>query len=243
MNYFTQAEQSANAAVAWDTTNANNWLTLSQVYQLVASGNNADAYNNGKKAAAEAHTRNPNNPVFFLNDAQLALTQQGNTQSALDSIAKALALKGDYLDAYVMRGQIQKAGGDAKALENELVNYVRIARSDEQGYVLLSQAAGDLKDYPMALAALGQARQLAPNNPNYSLQYIAVLNAMGNKEQAIIELQSFKVHFPGIAGVDDQIKRIQNESSSAAPAATISSAGDTAASPATVRSVTKKKKR
>lgn len=208
--YFSQAEQSARAAVAWDASNANNWLTLSQVYQLVASANNADAYENGKKAADEAQARNPNNPIFYLNQAQLGLSRQ-DTSGALDLIARAISLKVDYLDAYILRARIRIAGGETNAAVDEISKYIAIAPFDDQGYVLLGRANLELKNYTAALSAFDSARKLTPNTPANYLQYISALEVSGNKADAIAELKAFKVKFPTVNGVDEQIDRIQKQ--------------------------------
>ncbi len=208
--YFSQAEQSARAAVAWDPGSANNWLALSQVYQLVAGANNAEAYDNGKKAADESQSRNPNNPIFLLNQAQLALAKQ-DTQGALASITQALALKADYLDAYILRARIRIATGETNAAVDEIGKYIATAPFDDQGYVLLGRAHLELKNYTAALDAFNSARKLTPNNPTNYLQYISALEVSGNKSDAVAELKAFKTMFPTVAGVDEQIERIQKQ--------------------------------
>ncbi|MES2224604.1 MAG: tetratricopeptide repeat protein, partial [Patescibacteria group bacterium] len=207
--FFSQAEQSAQGAVAWDPGSANNWLTLSQVYQLVASTQNTQAFDNAKTAADEAQKRNPVNPVFLLNQAQLALTKQ-DTGAALNYIAQALALKQDYLDAYVLKAQIEQAGGDTNAAVKEMTQYTQFAPFDDQGYLLLGQANVQLKNYAAAVQAYARARDLTPNTPNNYLQYISVLELSGQKAQAVAALEDFRQKFPGVQGVDEQIKRIQN---------------------------------
>ncbi len=211
---FSQAEQSAQAAVAWDSNSANNWLTLSQVYQLVAGSQNTQAFDNAKTAADEAGKRNPNNPVFLLNQAQLALTKQ-DTGTALNYIAQALGLKSDYLDAYALKAQIEQSNGDTNAAVRELTVYTQYAPYDDQGYLLLGQTYLQQKDYTDAINAYARARDLNPTNPNNYLQYISVLEAAGQKTQAIAALQDFQKKFPKVTGVDEQIQRIQNSSTPA----------------------------
>lgn len=206
---FTAAQQSAQSAVAWDPDSADNWLTLSQVYQLVANTQNADAYTQAKTAADQAEQRNPNNPVFVLNQAQLAMTKQ-DTGTAFNYIAQAMALKQDYLDAYVLKAQIEASQGNTNAGVKEMTSYTQLAPFDSQGYVLLGQAQLQLKNYSAAIDAFARARDLSPTNPNNYLQYISALTLAGQKDQAIAALQDFKKHFPGIQGVDDQIQRIEN---------------------------------
>nr|HVY35969.1 tetratricopeptide repeat protein [Candidatus Paceibacterota bacterium] len=227
--YFTQAEQSAQAAVAWDKGDASNWLALSQVYALVAAGNNADAYKNAKSAADEAMTRSPNNPAAFLNEAQIALTQK-DVDAASKFIDSALALKADYLDAYVLRAQIKAAQGNSQGARDEIANYTKAAPFDSQGYVLLGNTELNLKDYQAALDAFARARQLAPNDPSVYLAYINALTLTGQKDQAITELQNFQKLFPNIQGVQDQINRLKSGTTTA-PTSDATSTTDTSKTP------------
>ncbi len=212
--YFTQAEQSAQAAVAWDRNNAGNWLTLSQVYRLIASGESEEAYKNAIAAGQEAKTRNPNNPAYQLNLAQIALAR-GDVTAANQAIDAALALKADYLDAFVLRAQIKAAQGNTQGAREELVNYTKTAPFDAQGYVLLANTELELKNYQSALDAFAQARAIAPTNPNIYLAYINTLTLMGRKSDAIAELEIFKTRYPNVQGVQEQIDRLKNGTTTA----------------------------
>jgi cytochrome c-type biogenesis protein CcmH/NrfG len=240
--FFSNAEQSAQGAVAWDPGSANNWLTLSQVYQLVSSSQNAQAYTNAKSAADEAEKRSPNNPVFILNQAQLALTKQ-DTATADSYIDQAIAMKPDYLDAYVLKAQIAQAGGSTTGAVTEMLAYTQVAPYDDQGYLLLGQAYLQQKDYDDAVQAYARARDLAPTNPNNYLQYISVLSQAGRKADAIAALQDFKVKFPQVTGVDEQIQRLQNApAATVAPVTTDTSTDVKTTTPATTTATTPKKK-
>lgn len=206
---FTQAEQSAQQAVALNRRNANNWLILSQVYQLVSAGEgNEDALKNAQSAAQEAQQRNPNNPLYAINNARLALITK-NTDGAMAEIEKAIVLKKDYLDAYILRGQIKQSQGNSSAIKDELLKYVAVAPFDEQGYVLLGNVYSQAKSYDLALEAIDRARTINPQNPNNYLSFISVLELSGEKTKAIEALKRFKELFPTVTGVDDQIKRIE----------------------------------
>lgn len=213
---FTRAEQSAQTAVALDNGNASSWLDLSQVYQLVASSGNAEALKNAKEAAFEAEKRNPNNPLFKLNNARIAIIEKDNT-AALTSIDTALILKPNYLDAFVLRGQIKRSAGEANAIRDELLKYLAVAPSDDQGYSLLGSVYLEAKSYESALTAFGRARSLAPNNANYYLSYITTLEASGERAKAVEELKAFKIRFPSVSGVDDQITRLEKNTPTATP--------------------------
>jgi tetratricopeptide (TPR) repeat protein len=231
--YFSQAQASAQAATAWDAGSADNWLVVSQVYQLVVNAQNPQAYGQSKTAADNALARNPNNPIYTLNEAQLALTKQ-DTDTAFSYIAQALALKKDYLDAYILKAQIEVGQGDTGAGVREITAYTAVAPYDAQGYLLLGQAQLQAKNYPDAVAAFIQAHDLAPTDPNIYLDYIGALEVAGEKTQAIAALQAFHKQFPNITGVDQQIQRIQNAPAvtSTPPAVSTAPAVTTAPTPA-----------
>ncbi len=210
---FTQAEQSAQTAVSLNRRSAVNWLSLSQVYQLIAGGQGSeDAIKSARTAAEEAQKRNPNNPLFFINNARIALAEK-NTDIALDQIEKAIELKKDYLDAYVLRGQIKQSQGATGAIKDELLKYVAIAPYDEQGYTLLGGVYAQAKSYDLALEAYSRAQSINPKNPNNYLSYISVLEASGERSKAIEALKQFKQLFPSVSGVDEQIDRIEKGAS------------------------------
>lgn len=216
---FSKAEQSAQAAVSLDRGNAGYWLNLSQVYQMLASAENKEALANAISTAQEAEKRNPNNPLFKLNNARIALIQKDNT-AALAAVEAALALKPNYLDAFILRGQIHKSQGTTSAIKDELLNYLAIVPSDDQAYSLLGSVYVDSKSYDSALTAFARARSLAPTNPNYALSYITTLELAGERSKAIEELKAFRIQFPNITGVDDQISRIEKGPIATPPADT-----------------------
>ncbi len=206
---YTQGEQSAQKAVVLDKESALNWLTLSQVYQLVAGSSNTEALSSAIQAAGEAQRRSPLNPAFNLNNARIDLLKK-DIDGALSEINKAIVLKADYLDAFVFKGQIEQAQGDTGAIRDELLKYVSVSPYDEQGYIALGNAYTALKEYTNAQNAYARARTINPNNANTYLLYISTFEQAGDKSRAIEELKNFKAQFPSVTGVDEQIKRIQN---------------------------------
>ncbi len=208
---FTQAEQSAQASIALDRESSQNWIILSQVYQLIADGKNEQIMQNVSASAFEAQKRNPKNPFFALNNARIAIIKE-DRNLALEEIAKALDLKRDYLEAFILKGQIEASQGDSQAIKNELIKYTGIAPADPQGFALLGNIYLDAKNYSLALDAFSRLKVLAPNDPNSYLVYIKTLELAGRKSEAIEELKAFQNKFPRITGVEDQIKRIQEGS-------------------------------
>lgn len=206
---FTQAEQSAQQAVANNRRSSANWLALSQVYQLVAGSEGSQgALENAQAAAKEAQSRNPNNPVFALNNARILLITK-DTNAAFGEIEKAIVLKKDYLDAYILRGQIKQSQGTSGAIKDEVLKYLTVAPFDDQAYSLLGNIYAQSKNYDLAIEAFDRAQSIKPQNPNNYLSAINVLEISGEKSKAIERLKQFKQLFPTLTGVDEQIKRIE----------------------------------
>ncbi len=215
---FTQAEQSAQSAISRNRRSATNWLILSQVYQLISTGEeNNEALKNAKTAGEEALKRNPVNPAYFLNNAKIAFIGK-DTSLAFEQIEKAISLKTDYLDAYIFRGQIKQNQGNTQGLKEELLTYTALAPNDEQGFILLGNLYNQSKSYSAALEAFSRAQSINPRNPNNYLSYVSTLELSGERSKAIEVLKQFKQLFPSITGVDDQIKRIEDGKAVVPPA-------------------------
>lgn len=205
---FAQAESSARAAVAWDRTNAINWLALSQVYQLVAVDSTTDAYSAARDSAVAALDRNPTNAFVLHNLARLALVAK-DTTTALGYLDRELAAKPDYLDAYILKAQIRSQAGERSALIQELAAYVARAPRDEKGYLLLAQAYGGTHDYRSALDAYNAARILNTQDPNPVLGIVNTYIALGDKDNANKALDAFVTLFPQVDGIDAKRTQIQ----------------------------------
>jgi len=204
---FSAAEQSARAAIAWDVTNASNWYTLGQVYQL-AVGSNKDAIQQATSAVTKAASLRPYNPLFALSLAQLSLLAK-DQQEALAHLDEAIALKPNYLDAYALKAQIKQSGGDSDGAASSIRAYITNAPNDDKGYAVFGILMLDQKNYTDALSAFGRARTINPNEPSYSLFYIKTLYISGNSADADKEKEQFKKTFPSQATLVDNLSAVQ----------------------------------
>ncbi len=204
-NLFSAAEGSAQAAVKFDGTSSDNWYALASVYQL-ASGSSEDGAKNAEMALREAIARNPKSPLLQLSLATLALGK-GDTKGAQDYIDKALSLKADYLDAFVLRSQIASKAGDNSSARDVLRSYVQIAPNDPLGLAYYAVAERTLGNYGTALTAIQRAHSLDPYTPEYHALYIALLYQTGDSETAQKEEALFKQYFPGYVSMLDSAKQ------------------------------------
>jgi tetratricopeptide (TPR) repeat protein len=208
-NDFSAAEKNATAAVSWDATNPLNWYSLSQVYQLAISANK-DASTNAQTALGHAQSLAPQNPLFELTAAQIALAQKDQT-GAIGHIQKAIALKSNYLDAYLLQAQLKQTDGDLQGAVDILKQYTQVAPYDDQGYGVLGLAYLSAKDYDAASSAFRTARSINPGEPNYYLLAIKTLYLKGDRTGAAQETQTFKKLFPNQASAADNLSQISTD--------------------------------
>lgn len=160
-SYFSLAEQSAQGAVAWDSTDSGNWLALSQVYQLVISKEKPETAQNALQAAQQAVKYSPKNPLPLLSLAQISIAT-GDTDKAYGYIADAIALKANYLDAYVLKAQLKQVAGDTNGARDALLAYIQVEPFDPSGYIVLGNFYAGNKDTARAIEAFTQVKTLAP---------------------------------------------------------------------------------
>lgn len=108
-------------------------------------------------------------------------------------------------------------------MKEEVLKYVAIAPFDEEGYMLLGNIYVQAKSYDLALEAFDRVKSINPQNANAYLSYITTLELAGENAKAIEALKEFKELFPGVTGVDEQIKRIEDGKTTVAPAPTVES--------------------
>ncbi len=159
--YFSGAEQSAQAAVAWDSTDSGNWLSLSQVYQLVINKEKPETAQSATQAVQQAVKYSPKNPLPLLSLAQISIAT-GDTTAAYGHIADAIALKANYLDAYVLKAQLKQTNGDSNGARDALLAYTQVEPFDPSGYIVLGNFYVGNKDMPRAIEAFTQVKSLAP---------------------------------------------------------------------------------
>ena len=121
----------AQAVVAQDSSEYQNWVLLAQAYELVGAYGINGAYGNALNAYNEAMARAPYQPIVRVLAARAAYAN-GDVETARSHISDALTLKQDYTDAYFLLSQIEVQEG----------NLVEAVRSTEAAVVLAPQNAG-----------------------------------------------------------------------------------------------------
>ncbi len=189
------AESEALAAVSLDKKNADNWIFLGSVYDVLQGFGVSGAYDNGKSAYTQAIVYAPKNPGIYLNLATLALGKK-SYQDARDYVNQALVMKPNMADAYFVLSQIDVAAGNLdRALENA-EKASTVAPNDASTFFRLGTLAYNNKSYQKAIGAFERAVILNPYllNAHYflGLSYAQV----GRTDDAIAQFEYLKNQLP-----------------------------------------------
>ena len=175
------AIQSAQAAVAYDSTNYQNYLTLGRIFEAVVPLKIEGAYDNAKKAYESALAVNPESPEIYLVLARLEVAN-GDNKAAKDFIAKALEKKNDYADAIFLLSQIQISENDVVNAINSVSAVATLSPNDPGIFFQLGLLYYNQKNFQNSALALERAVKLNPQYAN--AKYFLGLSYYENKNTA-----------------------------------------------------------
>jgi cytochrome c-type biogenesis protein CcmH/NrfG len=191
---LADAITSAQAAIAIDPTNYQNWMNLGQIYEGVLPLGSTGAYQNAKDAYTKALNLNPSNPQIVLALARVEALNK-NYPAAIALINQSLVLKPNYTEAIYFAAQMEINRGNivnAIAAVTQIATY--IAPNDPTVFFELGFLKYSNKDYHGAIDALNQAVSL---NVQYSnaryflgLSY-ARIKDIANAIAEFVEIQKF----------------------------------------------------
>lgn len=107
-----QAVNGAQLATMYNPSNYLNFQLLGSMYESAGTIGVRDAYSKALSAYQSAFLLNPLNPGLKIAMASVSLLDE-KTGDAKNYANEALALKGDYVDAFVVLSQVAKKEGDA----------------------------------------------------------------------------------------------------------------------------------
>jgi len=136
---FDEAVGGAELAVSYDPNNYLNYNTLGTVYGSVGSLGVEGAYDKALEAYIQASLLNPANPGIKLSLARVSFSSQ-NTEAARDYAKEAIALKPNYIEAFLVLSQIEQSAGK----RTEAISYAEQALS-------LAPSNQELIDYVSSL--------------------------------------------------------------------------------------------
>lgn len=158
------AISAAQFAVSLDSSNYQNWLIVGDVWSALVPFKIDQSYENALAAYQRAFDYNPQNPYIYLQLAKLESAQK-NVLEAKDELAKALALKSNYADAYLFLAQMQMSEGDTKSAIDSVTNATISSPNNPGLFFQLGILRYDNKDYQNAIGAFERAVAL---NSQYS---------------------------------------------------------------------------
>jgi tetratricopeptide (TPR) repeat protein len=180
-----QAIPLGQQAIAWDPQDYRSYISLGQIYDLLASLKVQGAYENAKAAYDAAASHNPTNPQIPLLLARLE-AGQGNLQGVQTNLSQSLTLKQDYTDAILFVVQLDVA-------QKDMPNAIKAATAAVQSAPgvasiwfelgLLYYSAGDTTD---AIAPLEQAVKLQSDYAN-AKYFLGLSYAAQNRSQDAIQ--------------------------------------------------------
>jgi tetratricopeptide (TPR) repeat protein len=192
-------------AIAMDAQDYRPYVTLGQVYDLLATLKVGGAYDSAKASYVAAQQRNPTNPQIPLLLSRLEAIH-GNLQGVQTYLSQSLTLKPDYTDAILFVVQLDVAQNDLPSAIKAATAAVQSAPGVSSIWFelgLLYYAGGDTKD---AIIPLEQAVKL--QNDYANAKYFLGLSyaAQGRPQDAIRQFQDLEKTNPD----NQEVKLILN---------------------------------
>jgi tetratricopeptide (TPR) repeat protein len=163
--FFGRATAAAQAAINLDRTNAQNWITIGQVYQAVVPLSIPGAYENAKQAYQEAKKRSPLNPGIELILARLDVDKK-DTASARLHIEEALKLKPNYTEAVFLLSQIEVSEGNIAKAITRVENAATLDPNNSNLFFQLGLLKYNNKDWEGAVSAFERSVIINPSSLN-----------------------------------------------------------------------------
>ena len=195
-------------AVAIDSNDYQNWLSLASLYQSLARSGVSGAYDQALIAYKKASAASPTNPVPLVNAGQLALAQ-GDAKSAVMYLDEALALKPNLAVAYYLRSQARGTLGDFPNAIEDAKAAISLAREDALGWYNLGTIFYASEDYANASLALSQAVSLQNNYANALFVLSLALQKQNNFDGALAAMQRVAELNPDNSTVKDALTSIE----------------------------------
>jgi tetratricopeptide (TPR) repeat protein len=186
--FFGRATAAAQAAINLDKTNAQNWVTIGQVYQSVVPLSIPGAYENAKQAYLEAQKRSPLNPGIELILARLDVDKK-DTASARVHIEQALKLKPNYTEAVFLLSQIEVSEGNIDKAITRVENATTLDPNNSNLFFQLGLLKYNNKDWEGAVGAFEHSVMINPASLNTHYFLGLAYDKSGN---AALALKQFK---------------------------------------------------
>lgn len=183
---ISSGDAAGRRAVALDTKDVQNYLTLGNFMSFVATlkvEGSADAAESAFKRAIEVA---PNYPEPYLGLASLYFGQE-RTEDALTYVDMALEKKPNYTEAYYLMAQAEVEAGNTKAAIEKIEEATLVDPNNANLYLTLGLLRFDARDYKAATSAFRASVNLNPRSAN-SWYFLALAQNWGGDNKEAIEI-------------------------------------------------------
>lgn len=205
---LASAIQAAQAAVAQDKTNYQNYMTLGRVFEAVLPLKIEGAYDNAKKAYMDALALNPDSPEIYLVLGRMEVAN-GKNDAAKEYIGKALQKKSDYADAIYLLSQIYIAENDVANAIKSVSAVATLSPSDSGIFFQLGLLYYSQKNYANAILALERAVSLNPQYANAKYFLGLSYYFTGAKDKALTQFEDIEKTNPENADIKSAIANLK----------------------------------
>lgn len=205
---LTAAISHAQAAIAIDPENYQNWISTGRIYEAVVPLQVPGAYEAASNAYNQALQLNPTNPGLYLLRARLEIANN-NLTDAKQYIGKALELKGNYTDAVFLLSQIQVQEGNLKEAIRSVEAAAQISPNDPTIYFQLGILKYNDRNYLGTVDAMSKA--VALNEQYSNARYFLGLSQarLGKTAEAIAQFETIKALNPDNSEIDTILQNLR----------------------------------
>ncbi len=216
---LNSAQNSSTQAVAIDSNNYSNWLSLAQFFESAASLQIAgEPYKNGVVAYEKVAYFVPVSPAVPLAQARLELANK-NIQGAQGFIDKALSLKKDYVVAYQLRAQIAYDAKDYKEAISQLTQAIVLNPQVADLYVSRGMLETQTGSHTDASSDFRIAFSISPNqNVGYLLAQSDINSGNFDEAASLIDtLMKLNPNNGDLKDLKDKLQQSKNPAPIAQP--------------------------
>ncbi|MGB3922093.1 MAG: tetratricopeptide repeat protein [Minisyncoccia bacterium] len=210
-----QSIENARLATQINPAGYQNWISLGLIYSalvpppLSVSG----AYENASVAYDEAKKLNPLNPEVPLFRAQLELNNN-DQEAAISEVRKAIALKQDYADAFLLLAQLEIQAGNTAAAIESAEQLAALAPDNPGIYFELGVLKYSNRDYAGAEKTFRQALAITPDYANAQYYLGLSLAQLDRLDEAIEQFEALLRTNPDNADVISILEDLRDDDTS-----------------------------
>jgi tetratricopeptide (TPR) repeat protein len=124
------------------------------------------------------------NTIALFQERANAYLGLGNRKSALDNIAKAIALEPGNSDLYYNSGLIKEENGDFESAKTDYDKAIKLNPKDASAFYGRAACKAELGDYGAGISDLDDAIAIKPKDASYHKQRGNFNYQLGNKNEA-----------------------------------------------------------